>query len=605
MATAQGTRDGNTVWRHRRARATVAATVVACAALFGPDILTAAFSGNRTIQLHNIHTKETLSVQYKKDGQYIPDAMDKIDWILRDWRRNEKTKMDPRTIDILWEMHTELGSNEPIHIISGYRSRGTNDMLRRTVGGQASESQHTTGKAVDVTFPDVPLRNIRYAAMVREMGGVGYYPTSGIPFVHVDTGRVRAWPRLPRYELALLFPNGSSKHAPADGGALSPEDVRVAQSRYKDLAVQVAAFFDLRKAPKDRRNDGVLVADAGRAIPPAIAPSSASSASAVPKPVPAPPRPIAAGTQVASLAPVAIPSPREPVTAASPAVPKPAALTPKLVAEPKLVERPSKFTPAPSEDDRNGLKTLVALAAASPELDAPRLIREPAPAARQRTAAAGKSPTTSPPVGSVASAAVPSPAPYARPAPPTTIAEALAAEPPANQDKTLGGTFAAVLADRGKSRTSWMQLAAIDPATASGAIAGDGSIGGDGRTWSDVAPPGWGNGFAAAPAFDDEHPEELHYRPFPVAPLLTATASIDEPSISRMTAPDVVKILDLLDQPSAVPPMRFLPGRQTAETMWAQQFKGLPVAFADASFGDGTEDLPTKLIPRGVKTLER
>jgi uncharacterized protein YcbK (DUF882 family) len=612
MATAQGTRDGNTVWRHRRARATlVAATVVACTALFGPDILTAAFSGNRTIQLHNIHTKETLSVQYKKDGQYIPDAMDKIDWILRDWRRNEKTKMDPRTIDILWEMHTELGSNEPIHIISGYRSRGTNDMLRRTVGGQASESQHTTGKAVDVTFPDVPLRNIRYAAMVREMGGVGYYPTSGIPFVHVDTGRVRAWPRLPRYELALLFPNGSSKHAPADGGALSPEDVRVAQSRYKDLAVQVAAFFDLRKAPKDRRNGGVLVADTGRAIPPAIAQSNAVVAPAVPKPVAAPPRPIPAGTQVASLAPVAIPSPREPVTAASPAVPKPAALTPKLVAEPKLVERPSKFTPAPTEDDRNGLKTLVALAAASPELDAPRLIREPAPAVRQRTAVASPSANTSP-VGSVASAAaVPAPVPYARPAPPTTIAEALAAEPPANQDRTLGGTFAAVLADRGKSRTSWMQLAAIDPATAKGAIAGDGSIGGDvsitgdGRTLSDVAPPGWGNGFAAAPAFDDEHPEELHYRPFPVAPLLTATASIDEPAISRMTAPDVVKILDLLDQPSAVPPMRFLPGRQTAETMWAQQFKGQPVAFADASFGDGAEDLPTKLIPRGVKTSAR
>jgi len=618
MATAQGTRDGNTVWRHICARTTLAAAaVVACAALFGPDILTAAFSGNRTIQLHNIHTKETLSVQYKKDGQYIPDAMDKIDWILRDWRRNEKTKMDPRTIDILWEMHTELGSNEPIHIISGYRSRGTNDMLRRTVGGQASESQHTTGRAVDVTFPDVPLRNIRYAAMVREMGGVGYYPTSCIPFVHVDTGRVRAWPRLPRYELALLFPNGSSKHAPADGGALSPEDVRVAQSRYKDLAVQVAAFFDLRKAPKDRRNDGVLVADAGRAIPPVIAPTNASVASPVSKPMPAPPRPIPAGTQVASLAPVAVPLPREPVTAASPDVPKPvvpksaAGLTPKLVAEPKLVERPSKFTPAPTEDDRKGLKTLVALAAASPELDAPRLIREPAPAARLRTAAASASGTASPPAGSIASAtatstaAVPSPVPYGRPAPPTTIAEALAAEPPANLDKTLGGTFAAVLADRGKSRTSWMQLAAIDPATANGAIAGSGSIAGDGRTLSDVAPPGWGNGFAAAPAFDDEHPEELHYRPFPVAPLLTATASIDEPAIARMTAPDVVKILDLLDQPSAVPPMRFLPGRQTAETMWAQQFKGQPVAFADASFGDGTEDLPTKLIPRGVKTSAR
>ena len=82
----------------------------------------------------------------------------------------------------------------------------TNDMLRRTVGGQASESRHILGKAADVHFPDVPLKNLRYSALIRERGGVGYYPTSALPFVHVDTDRVRAWPRLPRYELALLFP---------------------------------------------------------------------------------------------------------------------------------------------------------------------------------------------------------------------------------------------------------------------------------------------------------------------------------------------------------------------------------------------------------------
>ena len=121
----------------------------------GTQRLTAAFTDTRTISFYHIHTKETVSVTYKKDGKFIPDAMDKIDWVMRDWRKNEKTKMDPHTIDILWEMHTELGSHEPINIICGYRSRATNELLRRTVGGQASESQHITGKAVDVTFPDV------------------------------------------------------------------------------------------------------------------------------------------------------------------------------------------------------------------------------------------------------------------------------------------------------------------------------------------------------------------------------------------------------------------------------------------------------------------
>ena len=82
--------------------------------------------------------------------------------ILRDWRRNEATKMDPELIDLLWEVHSELGSAEPIHIISGYRSRGTNDLLRKTVGGQAKESRHILGKAADVHFPDVPVKALRY-----------------------------------------------------------------------------------------------------------------------------------------------------------------------------------------------------------------------------------------------------------------------------------------------------------------------------------------------------------------------------------------------------------------------------------------------------------
>ena len=101
---------------------------------------------------------------------------------------------------------------------------------------------------------------------------------------------------------------------------------------------------------------------------------------------------------------------------------------------------------------------------------------------------------------------------------------------------------------------------------------------------------------------DEEHPEELHYRPFPISPLLTETPSINEPAIARIVAPDVVKIMQLLDQPTAVLPMQFRPGRQIAETMWAQQFQGEPVQLADSSFGDGAEEFPTQLIPRGVKT---
>lgn len=489
--------------------------------------LTAAFSDTRTISFVHIHTKETLTVTYKKDGRLIPEAMDKIDWIMRDWRKNEKTKMDSHTIDILWEMHTELGSKEPIQIICGYRSRGTNEMLRRTVGGQASESQHITGKAIDVTFPDVPLKQIRYSALIREQGGVGYYPTSGIPFVHVDTGHVRHWPRLPRYELALLFPNGHSQHHPAEGGDIGPEDVAVARSKHRDLATQVAGFFTLRQGPRT----GVMVASSDDVKP---------SLTGLPPAAAAKP----AAMKVAALMPSIATSIAPPVAPSKP----------KLVAEPKLVERATRLTPGPSEADRSQLMALVSFATA--DANPPKLIQGPTPVARKRA---------------------PSPQAEAAPVTGSSPIAQLALDPPVSP------------------RTRWTQVAALDPATFSGVMAGDAAV------ISDAGRSGWSNGWVAAPVYDDEHPEELSYRPFPLAPLLTASASINEPVLSRMTAPDIGKVLALIDKTWTVPEMQFLPGQQTAEVMWAQQFQGEPVQLVDASLSEGAEDLPTKLIPRSVK----
>ncbi len=501
---------------------------LAAAAAWGYAALpgvTASFSDTREISFVHIHTKETLTVTYKKNGKFVPEAMDQIDWIMRDWRRNEKTKMDSHTIDILWEMHAELGSKQPIQIICGYRSRDTNEMLRRTVGGQASESQHITGKAIDVTFPDVPLKQIRYSALIREQGGVGYYPTSGIPFVHVDTGRVRHWPRLPRYELALLFPNGSSQHNPSDGGPLTKGDVRYAQANHKDLATQIAGFFTLRDSAN---KSTVMVADA--------------TAPTKPQPQQAPAK--APERQMASL---------------MPSIP-----LPKLVTAPKLVERPSRLTPGPSDQDRSQLMTLVSFVAES-EKPSPKLVSGPAPVSRNNTITRGATPRTE---GSRADT------------PPVTGAEqsqliALAPSSP---------------------RTRWTQVAALDPATFATANEGGSPV------MTDANRSGWSNGWVTAPAYDDEHPEELSYRPFPLAPMLTASASINEPVLARMKAPDVAKILQQIDQPWTVPQMHFLPGEQTAEVLWAQQFQGQSVQLIDHSLSDGAQDVPTKLIPRSVKT---
>jgi uncharacterized protein YcbK (DUF882 family) len=188
---------------------------------------------DRTISMYNIHTQETVTVTFKRNGKYVLEGLQELNHFMRDWRRNRETKMDPALIDIIWELHEELGSKEPVHLICGYRSPATNEMLRRTSGGQAKNSRHITGQAADLVFPDVPLKQIRYAALAKERGGVGFYPASGLPFVHVDTGNVRHWPGISRTELALVFPNGRSRHVPDDGRPLTPSDSRIALAKWQ------------------------------------------------------------------------------------------------------------------------------------------------------------------------------------------------------------------------------------------------------------------------------------------------------------------------------------------------------------------------------------
>lgn len=179
---------------------------IVAAALFLVGGAGSASAELRTLSLYFPHTKESLTVTYKKDGRYIPDAMRQLNWFFRDWRRNVAIKMDPRTIDLLWELYTDLGAKKPAHIVSGYRSPATNGMLRRIGRKVARHSQHMRGKAIDVYFPDVPISRMRGSALARRVGGVGYYPRSGkYGFIHIDSGSVRHWPRMSPTRLASVI----------------------------------------------------------------------------------------------------------------------------------------------------------------------------------------------------------------------------------------------------------------------------------------------------------------------------------------------------------------------------------------------------------------
>ena len=194
-------------------------------------VVDAAFAETRTLKLFNTHTKERVEVTFKRNGRYIPSGLREANRFLRDWRRNEITNIDPKLLDLVWEVYQKVGAKQPIYVVSSYRSPATNNMLRKRSRGVAKTSQHTLGKAMDFYIPGVSLAKLRAAGLRKHVGGVGYYPKSGSPFVHMDTGRVRHWPRMTRSQLAKVFPNGKTLHVPTDGKPLKGYKVALAEAK--------------------------------------------------------------------------------------------------------------------------------------------------------------------------------------------------------------------------------------------------------------------------------------------------------------------------------------------------------------------------------------
>lgn len=143
------------------------------------------------LAFRHTHTEERLHVAFRNRQGYIQPALQRMDWLLRDFRTGESTRMDPRLYDMLHALSLACGG-DTFEIISGYRSPTTNTMLRKTRGGGvAKRSLHMDGKAIDIRLVGVDTARLRDAALALGVGGVGYYPDSD--FVHIDTGPVRSW----------------------------------------------------------------------------------------------------------------------------------------------------------------------------------------------------------------------------------------------------------------------------------------------------------------------------------------------------------------------------------------------------------------------------
>jgi len=204
-------------WAPRSFRLALGALLALVLVIVSGFLSNGAKAETRTLKVYYTHTKESATITFKKNGKYVKSGLKKLNHILRDFRRNEPTKMDPELFDIVWEVYQKSGSRKPIHVISGYRSPRTNNMLRRRGRKVAKNSQHTRGKALDFFLPDVKVSKLRALGLQAHGGGVGYYRGS---FVHLDTGRVRHWPRMSRRQLSRVFPRGRTIHVPSDGRQL-------------------------------------------------------------------------------------------------------------------------------------------------------------------------------------------------------------------------------------------------------------------------------------------------------------------------------------------------------------------------------------------------
>lgn len=255
----------------------------------------AALNETKTLSFHHTHSGEDLTVTFKRDGRYDEAALKTLNHFLRDWRTQDETVMDRHLFDILWEVYRDVDGKQPIQIISSYRSPATNAMLRRRSAhtGVARFSQHMLGHAMDFYIPGVPLEQIRFAGLRLQRGGVGFYPTSGSPFVHLDTGNVRHWPRMTHDQLVRVFPDGRTVHIPTDGVPLKGYELAKADIERRgdgDGAATIgkpsffAALFRGKQSPATSADEDDEGAAAEKPATPVIVASAAKASDPVPTP---------------------------------------------------------------------------------------------------------------------------------------------------------------------------------------------------------------------------------------------------------------------------------------------------------------------------------
>ena len=152
----------------------------------------------RTLHVTRPASGERASLLYWKDGEIIDSAYQQLCHLMRDVNGKETAPIDPKLFETLWGTQAfvaRYGIDQPLEILSGYRTAKSNTRLIEQGVPAARQSLHIEGKAADIRIPNLNASVLGGLVRSFRQGGVGFYYRPGARggWIHADTGLQRTW----------------------------------------------------------------------------------------------------------------------------------------------------------------------------------------------------------------------------------------------------------------------------------------------------------------------------------------------------------------------------------------------------------------------------
>ena len=152
----------------------------------------------RTLEVVRPASNEKAKLLYWKDGEVIDSAYHELCHLLRDVNGKKTAPIDPKLLETLWGTQAfvaRYGIEQPLEILSGYRTAESNSRLREAGVPAARQSLHISGRAADIRVANLNAEVLGSLVRSFKQGGVGFYYRNGPRggWIHADTGLQRVW----------------------------------------------------------------------------------------------------------------------------------------------------------------------------------------------------------------------------------------------------------------------------------------------------------------------------------------------------------------------------------------------------------------------------